>query len=78
VLVLGLGRIDRPLFGGLLVPIPQQRVALVTSAAGAASWPFTLPAGVPSGTNLYAQAWIRDPLAPQGWSASSALWGSVP
>lgn len=78
VLVLGLARFDRPLLGGVLVPAPQVRVPLATSAAGGASWPFTLPASLASGTNLHAQAWIRDPIAPQGWAASNAQWGTTP
>lgn len=77
VLVLGLARVDQPLLGGLLVPAPQQRVPLAVGVAGDASWPFTLPPSLPSGTSLYAQVWVRDALAPQGWAASTAQWGTT-
>lgn len=77
-LVLGLARLDRPLMGGLLVPAPLARVVLSTDGAGALSWPFTMPAGMPAGTNLYMQTWLRDPLAPQGWASSNALSGTTP
>lgn len=73
-LVVGLARLDAPFMGGTLVPMPDLIVGgLATSPAGLLSLPATWPAGLPSGFEIYLQAWIVDPAAPRGLAASNAL-----
>ncbi len=74
VLILGAQRVDLPLFGGTLVPSPNFLLQPIPTGAGgtwflAGVW----PAGVPSNTKLWFQAWIPDPLGPQGYAASNGL-----
>lgn len=71
-LVLGVTRVDFPLFGGVLVPNTDILLPYATTAGGTASvsvlWPLALPPGVP----IHAQAWTLDPAAAEGFSASNA------
>lgn len=71
-LVLGVTRVDFPLFGGVLVPNTDILLPYATTALGAASvsvlWPLALPPGIP----IHAQAWTLDPAAAEGFSASNA------
>ncbi|MBI1379933.1 MAG: hypothetical protein GC161_02450 [Planctomycetaceae bacterium] len=71
-LVLGVTRVDVPLFGGVLVPNTDVLLPYATTAGGTASpsvlWPLALPAGIP----IHAQAWTFDPAAVEGISASNA------
>ena len=62
----------------MLVPNPLVLLPLATDASGELTLPFTLPAGLPSGTSLYFQAWIADPGASFGLSASNGLQGLTP
>ncbi len=73
VLAIGASRIDRPLFGGLVVPSLDLLVPLAIDAAGAASLGATLPSFVPIASEFYVQAWIVDPGAPGGFAASDAV-----
>ena len=75
VLVAGLSAIDAPFKGGTLVPHPQFVVPLAAGASGALSLPFTWPAMMPAGTEIYLQFWVLDPGATLGFSASNALRG---
>ncbi len=75
VFLAGLQRIDLPLFGGTLVPLPTVLVPWSTSVDGAAALTFAWPPAAP-GTEVYFQAWCLDPLAPQGFSASNGLVGA--
>jgi len=75
VLIVGLSELNAPFKGGTLVPVPLIVLPLATSNKGAVGLPFTLPAGVPFGTNVYFQFWIQDAAASQGYSASNALRG---
>jgi len=77
-LVFGTTPLGAPFKGGTLVPVPLLIVALASDAAGQVSLPFVMPAGVPPATALLFQAWIVDPAAPHGLSASNGLEGSVP
>ncbi len=73
ILFVGLKAINKPLKGGLLVPDPQFSVPFVTNAQGRFELAFHWPPGVPANTNLYWHAWIKDPGATKGASASNAL-----
>ncbi len=70
LLVLGARRADIRLFGGVLVPAPNQLVALTTDAIGRAAADVM---GVPPGLRLWMQAWILDSAAPAGFSATNAI-----
>jgi hypothetical protein len=77
-LVFGLSTLNAPFKGGTLVPAPLLLIALPTSAGGTATLPFTLPASVPSGTELDFQVWVADAGAPHGFAASNGLRGVTP
>jgi len=77
-LVIGFSEIDAPFKGGVLVPSVDVLVNLATSPAGALSLPAKWPAGVPSGTQLWFQAWVQDAGGPKGFAASNGLRASVP
>jgi hypothetical protein len=74
-LVLGLVQLAAPFKGGTLVPAPALLLPLPTDAAGAAALPFTWPAGLPPGTEIFFQTWIPDAGASHGLSASNGLKG---
>jgi outer membrane protein assembly factor BamB len=79
VLVVGLSQQDLPFKGGTLVPQPTLMVGpLVTDAGGGVGLADTWPAGVPSGTALWIQAWITDAAGPQGFAASNGLQATTP
>lgn len=73
LLGLGLRRIDAPLLGGVMVPLPDVVTVLVLDAQGQASYSTPLPHGLPAGIALHSQAWIIDATGPQGFTASNAL-----
>lgn len=77
-LVFGLSAINAPFKGGMMVPLPQLLIVLATNAAGAATLPFTMPSGLPGGSELYFQFWIADAGASNGFSASNGLRGLTP
>jgi hypothetical protein len=77
-LYLGLSASGIPFKGGILVPAADAIVGFVTDVAGATAFGGTWPGGLPSGSRLYAQAWIVDAGAVQGVAASNALLGTVP
>jgi WD40 repeat protein len=78
-LVIGLTSVGLPLYGGLLVPSPDVVIApLPTGSSGGWSLASTWPAGVPSGTSIYLQAWISDPGAVLGCAATNGLEGVAP
>lgn len=72
-LALGLSRVDLPLFGGQLIPAADYLPLLVGNSAGTSTLAVAWPAGVPSGLDLFAQAWLLDATGPQGWTASNSL-----
>lgn len=78
VWMIGFRAVNRPFRGGVAVPSPDRMIPFTTDAAGAAA--FRLPGlpGLPPGFTIYAQAWLRDPLGPQGAAASNAVLGTVP
>ena len=73
-LVIGLNQLDAPFKGGTLVPAPDLiLVGFTTDAQG--DWSITAPwpAGVPSGLDVYFQAWILDGGAPKGYAGSNGV-----
>lgn len=71
--IVGASTLNVPFFGGTLVPAPDILFTLPTGSSGKITLPFALPAGVPPGVTIYAQFWIADSGAPQGYAASNAL-----
>ena len=78
ILILGASRLDVPLFGGLLVPFPGASLPLAVDASGRSTVPITWPSGVPSGTDVWFQAWIFDVAAPQAFASSNGLRARTP
>jgi hypothetical protein len=67
--------------GGTLVPnlsVPSIVLPLVTDGQGELLLTSKCPHGLPAGLKLYLQAWIKDPAAPAGFSATNALVGTTP
>ncbi|MGQ0553425.1 MAG: DUF7948 domain-containing protein [Planctomycetota bacterium] len=79
VLVLGLSEIGLPFKGGVMVPVPHWIFPFLTNAQGELDlvWP-SWPAGVPTGTELWFQAWIDDANSLAGFTASNGLTGTTP
>ena len=75
--VFGVSVINRPLFGGVLVPQPLELLGFDTDAGGNASTLVPVPP-VMTGLELYVQAWIPDAGAVAGWSATNAVWTTAP
>jgi hypothetical protein len=71
-IIVGLTAANLPFKGGTLVPTPTLIVPLATNVQGALDLPFTW-VSVPAGINLFVQVWIKDPGAPNGFSATNAL-----
>jgi hypothetical protein len=69
-----------PLLGGILVPTPDLLIlnAATVDGFGQASFSSHWPPGLPSGVKVYFQFWIRDPVAPFGYSATNGLMAEVP
>lgn len=78
-LVAGFSLLGAPFKGGVLVPSPGLLLAgLATDAAGGLLLAGTWPAGVPSGLDLFFQAWVADAGASAGLAASNAVRAAVP
>ena len=79
VLFAGLTRVDAPLLGGVLVPDPLVQCYFHVEADKTltieATWPVEL---ADVGTEMFYQAWIQDPAADGGWSATDAIFCRVP
>jgi hypothetical protein len=78
ILVIGSEAICKPMAGGILFPSMDTLVPLSTDAAGAWTWPTTIPAGQLAGTSLYFQVWWAEPTAARGRAASNALSATTP
>jgi len=76
-LVIGLANASLPFKGGVLVPSPDFVLPVATSAGGGFALPFVWPAGIPSGLQLWFQAWIKDATAVAGFAASAGLQATV-
>ena len=64
-----------PLAGGLLRPVPVERVLPVRAGADG-GWSLAsaaLPGALPAGARLVVQAWVLDEAGPEGLAASNAL-----
>jgi len=73
--------LNKPLFGGTLVPsvyASHFAVAFNTTAQGKLDEKAYWPAGLPADFGIYFQVWVKDPGAPYGFSASNALRGTTP
>jgi hypothetical protein len=78
-LVVGLSALNAPFKGGVLVPAPDALLSgLVTDALGGWLLAGTWPAGVPSGTSAWFQAWVTDAAGPTGLAASGGLLATTP
>ncbi len=68
-----------PFLNGTLVPFPVQlAVGLTTNAGGSLALPYVWPPSVPSAVPIVVQAWIQDPAADLGASASNAVIAVTP
>lgn len=76
--VVGANAVMVPLKGGTLVPAPDAVVMLATDASGELHLAMNWPAGLPSGFDLYLQAWIQDAGGPSGFAASNGLRARTP
>jgi hypothetical protein len=78
--LLGASQLNFPKFGGIIVPDPL--VILYGLAADGngelllMDAPF--PDFLPSGLDLYLQAWVQDPVGSHGWAATNGLLAQVP
>jgi len=73
-LIVGHSAVNAPLFGGVLVPIPDLIFfGLPTGPTGAIDFVGALPAAMPAGFEVYLQYWITDAAGPQGYAASNGL-----
>jgi hypothetical protein len=76
-LVLGVTAVNIPVLAGVLVPSAQFVAQLALDATGSivlvGDWP-----GAPTGTTLYAQTLVLDPLAPFSVAFSNAIVGTNP
>jgi hypothetical protein len=77
LLALGISKLEQPFLGGIAIPDPLAIVPLAADGAGDAALSLTWPA-VPKGISLYAQAWIADAGAPQGFAATAGVKSVTP
>jgi hypothetical protein len=76
--VLGFGRLDQPLLGGVLVPAPYVTLFFTTDAGGVATLGFRVPAAPPPGTEVVMQSWLADGSGPQGVTATNGISRRTP
>jgi hypothetical protein len=77
--VVGLSQLSAPFKGGTMFPFPQSIGSLVlTDGVGALVLNATWPAGVPSGSTFFSQAWVIDATGPFGLTASNGVSGRAP
>ncbi len=76
--VVGLGLLNAPLSGGVLVPQPDLLLPFVTAADGTAGFSSPLPVTFPPGLKLVLQSWILDPQGPAGRAASNGVAATAP
>ena len=77
-LVVGLGTVNVPFKGGVMVPNLDLTFTLTTDFFGKSSFGGVWPAGIPSGFTTYFQWWIQDAGGPKGFAASNAVSGTTP
>jgi len=72
--VLGYSLLAAPFKGGTLVPFPSKILFnLPVDTMGNASLPFVWPAGVPAGSEAWAQHWFSDAGNPSGLASSNGV-----
>jgi len=78
--IMGLSDLSAPFKGGTLVPSPDVVVGPLAGLPGASALVLsdTWPAGVPSGTSIWIQAWLHGVGSPLPTSATSAVRGTTP
>ncbi len=77
-LIIGLSTLFAPVKGGVLVPTLDLLLPLPMNAMGSTTLATTWPTGVPSGLDLYFQAWHPDAVGIKGFAASNALRATTP
>lgn len=80
-LFFGVTELSAPFKGGILVPNaapPGGIISLSTNFLGGAQIGTTWPAGLPTGTELFVQYWIKDNAATAGFSATDGLKMTLP
>ena len=78
-LLIGLSSTPVPFKGGFIKPFPFfDPVILNTSAGGAITIPFVMPAGIPAGVEIWVQWAIQDAAAVHGVALSNAIKGVTP
>ena len=77
-LVFGLSTINAPFLGTTLVPSPDAVIPISLDGEGSLELRATWPAGLPSGSTVFMQAFLADPVAPQGYAATDAVVGTTP
>jgi hypothetical protein len=77
VLVIGLSAVNLPFRGGVWVPDADLLLFDLTDANGGRQWISSWP-HLASAQSFYFQAWMEDPLAIEGWSASNGLRAQSP
>jgi hypothetical protein len=75
-LAIGAAEVALPLFEGILIPSPDLVLALATDVAGNASVPLSWPTALPSGSQLFFQAWVVQSLSPLTVTSSNGLVGT--
>jgi len=71
----------KPFLGGTLVPDiagPSITLLFLTDNHGEVTLDSVWPPGIAAGFDLYLQFWIKDAVAPSGYSSSNALHGVTP
>ncbi len=77
-LILGLSAINSPFKGGTLVPTPSFLLDIVTDPTGKLGFVVPWPAGLPSGLNVWFQAWFPNAGGPNGPAGSNGLKAVLP
>lgn len=77
-LFVGLTDDNAPFKGGVLVPAPQIVVVANSGPAGGFAFNLDIPAGTPSGVEIWMQTGFADGAAVAGVSLSNAILGVVP
>ena len=77
-LVVGMSALEAPFKGGVLVPAPNLVLPIGFIGMGTLELVTAWPDNLPPGQQLWMQAWIVDPTAPAGLSATNAVLAATP
>ncbi len=76
VLLVGLAEDPMPYKGGTLAFVPlEASVLFTTTPTGETTFGYSWDEDAPIGFEVFVQAWITDPAAPEGYCASNAIHG---